>query len=301
MDSSFTLATDQLAVAIDAPGTRYKGARFDWTTQVRQVVLGGEFSFLTQERNDDQWADYQGRGLAGEFGIDTPLGFDDCPVGERFPKVGVGSLQKPEDKPYKFFRPYPIEPASFTATQEGSSRLTFTAVSAPLRGWGWNLRRDWSVEGTDLRLDTTLENTGTQRIETEEYLHNFLNLAQGTVGPHWTLGRPGVWDPPSLFEKADPESLLEFNGPSVRWTKTPTVPFFLSDRRSPAPNTWTLTDQRTGLWVRETAAFDPARFHVWGVGHVVSPELYRVVALAPGEVQTWTRTWSFGRRIADGR
>ncbi|HTH14030.1 MAG TPA: hypothetical protein VMB23_06520 [Spirochaetia bacterium] len=301
MDPSFSLVTSRLNVTIAAPGTLYLGARFDWTTQVHRVILDGAFPFLTQERYDDQWAEYQGRGLAGEFGIDTPLGFDDCPVGEWFPKVGVGRLKRPDDKPYKFFRPYPIEPALFQATQPDASRLTLTAIETPYRGWGWTLSRTWSAEGATLSLQTSLENTGTHNLETEEYLHNFLNPGAGTVGPDWTLSREGKWDPPALFEKVDPESLLNFSGPAVGWTRTPTVPFFLSDRRAPAPRTWTLADRATGLWVSETASFDPARFHVWGVGHVVSPELYRSILVAPGEAQTWTRTWTFGRTTENGR
>jgi hypothetical protein len=301
MPPAFTLVTSRLSVAIDAPGTAYRGPRFDWTTQVRQVTLDGRLTFLTQERDDNQWPEYQGRGLAGEFGIETPLGYDTCPVGGQFPKVGVGLLTRSDDKPYHFFRPYPIDPARFTADQAAPSSLRFTADQPVHRGWGWTLVRTWTAQGTDLSLETSLTNTGTEVLETEEYLHNFLNLGRGTVGPSWVLTRPGDWDPPTLFENVDPEGLLVLQGSQVTWTRTPTTSFFLADRRHPAPATWTLTDTATGQRVSERTDFSPDRFHVWGVGHVVSPELYRRVRVAPGETQTWTRTWSFSTEADDGR
>ena len=70
MHSDFLLLTSsRLTVRLDLPGTGYRAARFDWTTQVRQVTLDGQGTFLTHEKEYEDDPIHQGWGLAGEFGI----------------------------------------------------------------------------------------------------------------------------------------------------------------------------------------------------------------------------------------
>lgn len=294
--TSFRLASSRLEAVIDAPGAGYTGSRFDWTTQVRQVLLDGRHPFLTREHRDDEAPGTQGWGLAGEFGIATPVGFDGCPDGAPFPKIGVGLLTRPDRAPYHFYRPYAVEPARFTADQTGPGTLRFGAVQEPVRGLGWSLVREWRAEGNDLVLETTLTNTGSEPWATEEYLHNFLAPGGRGMGPDWALTLPVPFDPEALAELVDPEGLLEIRGPRLTWTRPPEAVFFLADPRSPGPGSWTLSGGPDGLSVTETAGFAASRFHLWGRGHVVSPELYRPVALVPGQEDRWTRRWTFDRQ-----
>lgn len=281
---SQAFGNERLRVVLEPPGAVYTGSRFDWTTQVVQVTLDG-VSFLTKEKTTAE--PNQGWGLAGEFGIATPVGFDDCPVGELFPKVGVGLLRRPDDAEYQFHRGYEVTPARFTVRPEGAGVLV-TATQDAHRGYGWRLKRHWQVSGTTLRLESTLANTGSRALVTEEYLHNFVGF-DGPVGPSWSLELSSpLADHPDSW--VNPENLMERTPGGLGWKGRPTQEFFLA-QGAPAPSSWTLVHP-TGR-ITETVDRPVARFHLWGKGHVVSPELYLAVNAAPGAVLSWTRTWSF--------
>jgi len=290
-----TLGSDRLQVELAGPGDRYTGSRFDWTTQVHQIIFEGKHQLLTREKESVESPSAQGWGLAGEFGIETPVGFEDCPTGAYFPKIGIGRLQRPDEKAYHFARPYQVEAARFSVRAEGSAALLVTADQAPDRGFGWFLKRHWSVRGAELTLTTTLANTGSKPLATEEYIHNFFGLDGVPVGEGWSLSVPGLGPREGLSAWVDPESLMVLRDSKIAWTKTPTQDFFLSDRRTPAPKAWTLAHSPSGLTVTETVDFTVANFNLWGRGHVVSPELYYHVQVAPGASLAWSRRWTFRR------
>lgn len=292
-DLSTTLSTSRLEVLIDAPGASYLGSRFDWTTQVRQIILDGRHRLLTREKEADSSPADQGWGLAGEFGIDTPVGYDACPVGGAFPKIGVGLLTKPDDEAYFFARPYTVRPARFSVRPSANAVL-ITAAQEPERGFGWMLKRHWSVAGATLALTTTLANTGSRALATEEYIHNFFGFNEGLPTTDWVLTLPAPLSKKALAAWVDPENVMVLKDRQVRWTGTGEKDFFFSHRAPPVSPTWTLTHQPTGVTVTETGDFPVSHFNLWGRAHVVSPELYRKLDVAPGAVVTWTRTWTFG-------
>lgn len=283
-----TLASDQLRLVLEPPGEGYRGSRFDWTTQVRRISFLGH-EVLTQELPPEQGeVAGQGVGLAGEFGIATPLGFEDCAVDDWFPKVGVGLLRRPDEEPYHFFRSYEVRPARFSVRPEGPSAVTLTADQSVHRGWGWFLKRHWAVRANRVTLTTTLANTGTLPLGTEEYNHNFLSS-----GPRdaiqWKLSWPADIAHDQRDEWVDPEGILGWEGNSLAWAKTPSEVFFFSAR---APlSSWTL--HRGDLSVTEEVDFASTHFNLWGRAHVISPELYHGLGVAPGTTHAWTRTWAF--------
>ena len=56
---------------------------------------------------------------------------------------------------------------------------------------------------------------------------------------------------------------------------------------------WTLHLQPDNISVTEMVDFRPLRFACWGMAHVISPEVFHPIRLAPGESDTWTRKWVF--------
>jgi hypothetical protein len=288
-----TLHNERLEVLIDDPGAGYTGSRFDWTTQVRQITFDGKHRLLTREKEGVESPAAQGWGLAGEFGIEAPVGYEECPVGGAFPKIGVGLLTRPDDEAYRFHRPYTVRPARFGVKPEGPRGVLITASQDPERGWGWFLKRHWSVSGTVLSLTTTLANTGSKPLSTGEYIHNFFGYNLLDPVTDWSLTLPRVVTRPELAAWVDPETVMVLEGAQVTWTETPTQDFFISCTDAP-PASWTLTHRPTGVRVSEAVDFPVAYCNVWGRGHVVSPELARKVEAAPGAVLTWTRTWTFG-------
>ena len=87
------LQNTRVHIEILEPGTAYTRTRFDWTGACRQITLDGRINYCSQEAVGDNKGT-EGIGLCNEFGIHTPIGYDDTAVGDYFPKIGIGFLKE---------------------------------------------------------------------------------------------------------------------------------------------------------------------------------------------------------------
>lgn len=290
MDSPLTLKNDAWTLEWSPPGHLYRGSRFDWTTQVIQVS-GNSYPFLTREKIHEDSRENQGQGLAGEWGIETPLTWTEVDVGGWAPKIGVGWIQKPDNRPYHFARDYPIEPCHFAWNLVDESSLRCSAWVEPVAGWGWHLERLWRLGDGEVTLTTTIQNSGTRAWSTEEYIHNFLAPGGLSVDKGWTLKTPRPLRPKSFGEWVNPDGIFHRDDQGLSWSGRPKGEFFVSSS-DPQIASWKL-EVPDGWQISETAGSDVQAFHVWGKAHVVSPELIVSVVLGPGETRTMVRRWTF--------
>ncbi|MNJ62299.1 hypothetical protein D3C77_581360 [compost metagenome] len=87
-------------------------------------------------------------------------------------------------------------------------------------------------------------------------------------------------------------------GGDVTWKRTPDKPFYFRVDRFPSSSStwiWELLHQPSGVSVREISSFRVSAVAVWGTGHVVSPEIFVRIELAPGQSQNWSRVYEFYR------
>ena len=159
---------DAVAFKAVLAGEKYRGSRFDWngfavSARFRGVELLGEEKPRFQ-RNPAIF----GRGLNNEFGIKKCVGYDDCAVGEWFPKIGTGWLRK-DDKPYFFYNQYELDPVSFSSdVSSDRTRATFTCESGERNGYAYRYVKKYSLDGASFRISYELENLGTKPIDTDK-------------------------------------------------------------------------------------------------------------------------------------
>ena len=110
------IKNNTLEVAIDTPLENYKGSRFDWSGKISSIKFEN-LPLTTIEDTESKNINFLGKGLYNEFGITSPLGFEETPMGGWFHKIGVGLLKK-EHKNYLFHRNHLIKPAHFDITYE---------------------------------------------------------------------------------------------------------------------------------------------------------------------------------------
>lgn len=135
MCKDIVLSNERLSVEISYPGEKYNGSRFDWCGFITQVTLDGKHTFCVKESLDSRKGS-GGCGLCGEFGIREPVGFDETPVGEYFPKIGVGLLKRPDMEDYDFFRKYEVKPLDFNVTNN-KTLAEFSAVMPIHNGYAY--------------------------------------------------------------------------------------------------------------------------------------------------------------------
>jgi hypothetical protein len=317
---SIHLRSDRLAVEIAAPGTVYRGTRFDWTGFITQVTLDGQHTFCVPE-SLQPGRGTGGVGLCNEFGNEMAIGYADAQPGDLFPKLGIGLLTRPDEAQYSFLRPYAIAQPFPIRVETAPDRVHFAVEPLDCRGYAVRLDKTVTVEGSQLQIAYRLENVGRRPIATREYGHNFLGIDGHLLGPDYRLRVPypialekisgmlrqvlpgvlGKIVPRFLLDKVEEMLLrrmvriLAIEGRDLHCRATPRGPFYCRLRgytqtRQPQ---WELVHLPSGVGVHEVDDFAPVRVAVWGTTHVISAEVFVEIRLGPGKVQTWSRQYTF--------
>lgn len=320
------LRSDRLDVEIAPPGFAYRGTRFDWTAFITQVTLDGRHTFCVPESYEPGQGT-GGVGLCNEFGIDVPIGYDDAQPGDRFPKLGIGLLIRPDDAPYRFARPYEIAERFPVQIDAAAERVRFTVEPLECRGYAARLEKTVSVQGAQLEIAYRLQNVGRQPLRTVEYCHNFIGIDGHSIGPDYRLRLPYPiqFEPlppamlrqalPGILRKIAPDWLLKrimegmiqrrgnilvVEGNELTLNTVPQRAFYqrlLGYARTDRPQ-WELVHTPSGVGVSEIDDFAPVRVAVWGTTHVISAEVFVGIDLEPGGAQTWSRRYEFSAQTA---
>lgn len=183
MDNFIKIGKDNLELALCAPGSFYKGTRFDWMGVFRSIEYSGvSFSDLwfddVEPRRHDNLT-----GCSEEF---APLWIDDT----HCVKIGVGILSVPEGKDnYDRFKLYEIV--------DGGWKIVDTSGSVPASAPAGSTVRfihildDWyeyekiitALDGGRFTISHMLRWKGEQMYRGNCYNHNFWTFDRQQVGP----------------------------------------------------------------------------------------------------------------------
>ena len=286
------LQNDDLSITIDLPHEGYKFSRFDWTGKIREVRYH-DISITTSELSLGQISSIHGAGLYNEFDIGGPQGFASVPIGSHFNKIGIGSLLKTGEN-YDFLHAYEVTPSTFDYKLY-KDKLIISCVTKEVAGVSYRLQKTIELINNELRLTNELHNRSSNTLSTIEYGHNFLAIDNQDMGSAYELIFPFQIDINQCEEIVNPDQAVVINEQGVSFNSPPTQPFFfskLSASRS-VPASWHLIHRPSGVNVTEMGSFNAHKINLWGTRHVISPELFHRVDIAPGAQSHWTRTYRF--------
>lgn len=202
----------------------------------------------------DEHGGTEGVGLCCE--ITTDVLSDKVKIGEQFPKFGVGILTKYEDMPYNSLKFYKVDPFDFTVEQPAEDKIVYCTLPRLFNGYALAEKKTITVCGNVLRVDYEVENVGEKDIEYSEYCHNFLTL--------------------------------DFNDKRNSYNLTMQAGY------AEYPFKWRLAYHPSRLTIHARDYFTPHHHNIWSPGFVISPEVYFVKPLKPGEKACYAREWEFG-------
>ena len=276
----------------------YRGIRFDRSSMIGEVRLG-ERRFFRPWRGTGNPTSHDGNasGPAEEFGMKDPPGFASAATGETFMKIGVGHLARANDKPYGFFRSYPlIDPGAWTV-EKTDTAVTMTHTLAPRRGYGCTLKRTVRLadDGDALIVERTLTNTGSEPIDTDAYTHNFVIIDDiEAVGPDYAVQTRFPLKPVDVKFRdlaAAGEHAITMTRPLAKgqsiWGRFEGVD-------EAEQNAWSVTYRPTGSRLTLTMDQPTEAYAFYAQGKAFCPEPFIRIHVEPGASMTWTSRYSFG-------
>ena len=276
---------------IDLPAENYNFSRFDWTGKIAEVKFQ-DIRISSFERTDCENEHHFGKGYYNEFGIDSPLGFDEAKVGGWFHKIGVGLLKK-EDDHYLFSKKYEIQPAEFKIITEPNSVL-FNCKSQAVNGYSYLLEKEIRLHERGFVIKYYLRNTGERDIVTNEYVHNFTAINRDLIGRDYRLKFPFQLKPGLFGETVNPEQKVEIGQKEIKFNGSPKEQFFFGNLtgNEGVDAQWELINTKSKIGISETGSFQTNKVNLWGWRHVVSPELFFHVFVQPGQSAEWSRDYN---------
>jgi len=284
----------------DAQHGYYRGVRFDWAGILRDLTYRGHRLFSPWKPDQDLLHDPLCHdditGPANEFSMHDPPGYDTANPGELFLKIGVGLLERPNVKPYRFFKEYRLVDSGKWTVQSGADRVAFHHEVLPSeagRNYGYRYTKSLRLaEDAQMIIDHRLENIGAHPIDTDMYYHNFINVDGLPIGPEHRISA------------SFPISFGEWSGPSL---KIGTAGFHLA--RAPLPNESSMGElhgysqdpdhhvlsfnhapSNIGMTITGTLPLHCLR--LFATSGAICPEPFVKIGALPGSVLSWSTTYT---------
>ena len=284
------LRTNDLEISIDEPNEGYQGTRFDWSGKLTSILFQG-MPLTTFEKQDSRTAGDFGKACYNEFGIDTPLGFEEAEIGGWFHKIGIGLLRKQKDS-YFFSDDFELRPCGFKV-KKAKEGMVINCSAPVCNGYAYELTKEIKLFEKGFEIHYHLLNTGDKAIQTDEYCHNFLAFAHGPIDESYVLQFAERLDPRGFNELVNPNGVTIFKGKELHFKTTPTSEIFFSNitQGKHTGAEWHLYHRSYQIILQEKGNFQTDKINVWGSGHVISPELFFKIDIAPGQNRRWKRQY----------
>jgi hypothetical protein len=286
----------------------YHGTRFDWSGVVRSLQANGHSYYgpwFTKRSETVRDFIYQGEdivagpcsstmGPADEF---QPLGYDAAKPGGTFVKIGVGILERPDDKAYDAYRLYPIAGhGKWSVKRNADSIEILQVLTDTSSGYGYEYRKTLRlVKGkSEMELVHSLKNIGKNAIMTQVYNHNFLLLDGKGPQAGTTVTLPFAI---TTGRKPDPK-LAVIEGKKVVYKKTlageDVVSFPISGFGDTASDHEIRVENsalKVGMSLRGDQPLQSV--NLWSIRSNISVEPFVAVSVAPGKEFRWTTAYRY--------
>ena len=282
------ISNDRITAVIPLPDPQtgyYRGTRFEHFGSITSMTIDGnqffkEFGPLPHNPNERDAV----AGPVGEF--IEPLGYDDAAEGDHFIKIAVGVFEKPFEKNCHSGSDYWIVKTFDCRTQKYNDCISFEQNSPNINGWAYKYKKTISLPDgkTVLKIENELLNTGTKRLRTSYYAHNFINLGNSTRSAEYEIEFPFV---PGIISKDNLK--IPINGKKLVITEN--CSFLLKGFNNADDNWVKIKNISTPLVLKCQWDFPLYYLQLYYDYTAVCPEPCIHIDIAPGESKKWNFTY----------
>ncbi len=281
----------------DATNGYYRATRFDWSGQISSLKTKNHQYFGQWfERYDPKLHDAI-MGPVEEFRTgDAALGYAEAAPGGEFVRIGVGVLRKPQEKSFQTFSTYEIVDPGKWSVKQGKDWIEFTHDLKSPNGYAYRYTKKIRLvkNKPEMVIEHRLKNTGTKRIETSQYNHNFLVIDGQSTGPDASVKFPFDLKPLREFRGG----LAENRGNEIVFLKElqkgqSTIAEFQGFGPSAADYDIRVEHRKAGAGVRIRGDVPLSKIVFWCIRTTFCPEPYVNLAADPGRETKWAYTYEF--------
>lgn len=265
----------------------YRATRFDWSGNTTSLEYKGHSYY-------GQWFDkYEPTihdvvmGPVEEYG---PVGYTEAKAGERFVKIGVGALLKPDDTPYNSFKLYKIQNSGKWKISKKPDRIQFTHILKDTdHAYDYKKTIRLTEGKPEMVLEHRIKNLGKKTIETSSYNHNFLMIDKEPTGPGYVIEFPYEVS----GEGRGIGEILQFEGNQIRFLRKPvkSESIYCGDVQGLSNKLKNynikVENIKTGAGVRITSDESISKLVFWASPTTVCPEPYIQIKIEPGQEFSW--------------
>ena len=286
---SLTISNDEVEMKIYLPDPEnglYRATRFDWSGVIGSVQYRGhEYFGYWKDTHDPLFHE----DLTGpvEGYIKAGLGYEDAEAGGKYVRIGVGVIEKPDEKEYSFRNSYKILDHGKWTTDHGADWVSFRHELSSDIGFSYIYEKVIRLKSDGFIIDHKLRNTGPLAIETDQFNHNFFMIDGEPSGRAFTIKFPYT-----VSTESDPQGFVEIKDNKIRFIKDLTEDdsfFLLLDGYTDAPGDHELTveNNKSGAGVTFRVDKPLYRMAFWACRTTLSPENSIWISVEPGAEEQW--------------
>lgn len=265
----------------------YRGTRFEWSGIIPSLKYKGHEYFGEWKITHDPFFHEDLSGPV-EGSINAGLGYNEAVPGGKFIRIGVGVLEKPDEKEYIWNHTYKILDHGKWTYDQGKDWIEFRHELTSEIGWGYvyTKRIDLKKNEPGFTITHILKNTGSKYIETDQFNHNFFVMDGQMPGPDFTVSFPFP-----VKTQDDLKDLVKIENNELKFTRLLTegsIWLLIEGYGTEVKDhTITVNNSKTGAGVRFGVDKPIHRLAFWATTTTLCPENFIMISVAPGSEEQW--------------
>lgn len=280
----------------DAEKGSYRATRFDWSGIIYSLEFNGRQYYGKWYAKHDPLVNDAITGPAESFDTDgAGLGYAETHAGGLFIRIGVGWVEKPEERAFSPFRTYKVVDAGKWKVTKGKDYVEFQQTLPEKSGYAYvyTKRVTLTAGKPEMVISHSLKNTGTKIINTTQFNHNFFVMDGKPSGPGITVKVP--WD---IKVVTDFKGVLEASGGELVYLKEITGNQYaqsLLQGYGPTAKDYDISveNKNAGIGARITSDRPIIRFNFWTRKETVCPEPYIQLQVQPEKIEKWETRYQY--------
>jgi hypothetical protein len=285
----------------DAQKGYYRATRFDWSGVIQSLRFDGHEYFGPRLPQHDPLVHNSISGPVESFSAN--LGYAEAQPGGSFVRIGIGILEKPavpEVRPasgtYTYVT-YKVLDAGAWRVTKGRDWIEFVQKVPNRTGYGYvyTKRIQLAPDTPDMIILHTLENTGSNAIDTTQFNHNFLMIDRQPTGPGFAVRFP--FEPRITSVEGDSQVLAVRGNELVVLKALQGEEMALAAVQGYGPSARdydiSVENRNSGAGVRITADRPLTSLRVYAIKVTLAPEPFIRLQIPPGHTEKWETRYSF--------